>query len=236
MLTHYTNDPAALVNILNHGFAWVPNRRRLAALLIPMHDYSVREPQQFGMVSFTELRPKEARAHTTVFGHLGIVVADTWACRHNAQRVMYVENKGPFTDALCAVFKMGYDDLKARIKYPNDSGWLKSFENKTAAAAVAGSSLWANLLTIWEYLEPASSAYQREWRIVNPLPLYSLSDDMKEIIENVTPPKGWAQHVSVISVAPVDVEAIVCPSSLVHAVRSGLPSGYQGVSIIETDG
>ena len=236
MLTHYTNEPDALVNILNHGFAWVANRRHLAAQLVPMHAYSTREPQQFGMVSFTELRPEEAGAHTAVFGRLGIVVADSWARRHNAQRVMYVENKGPFTDALCAVFKMGYDDLKASIEYPDDGGWLMSFENKTAAAAVAGASLWANLLTIWEYLEPASSAYQREWRIVNPLPLYSLSEDKKETIENVTPPKGWAQHTSVISVTPADVEAIVCPSSLVRDIRSRLPSGYQDVQIIETDG
>lgn len=236
MLTHYTNEPDALINILNHGFAWVANRRHLTTLLIPMHDYTAREPQQFGMVSFTELRPEEARAHTTIFGRLGIVVTDSWAHQHNAQRVMYIENEGPFIDALRAVFKIGYDDLKARIEYPNDGGWLMSFENKATAAAVAGAHLWANLLTIWEYLEPASSAYQREWRIVNPLPLYSISEDKKETIGNVTPPKGWAQHTSVIPVAPADVEAIVCPSSLVRAIRSRLPSGYQDVSIIEIDG
>ncbi len=212
------------MNILNHGFAWFPNRRRLAELLIPMYDYTKREPQQFGMISFTELRPEEAGVHTAVFGRLGIVVSDSWARKHNAQRVIYVEGEGPFTDALGAIFKIGYKDLKARIKYPDDGGWLMSFENRAAAGAIAGASLWANLLTLWEYLEPASSAHQREWRIVNPNPLYSLSENKHEIIEKFSPPEGWAKHTVVVSVAPADVEAIVCPSSLVCALKPRLPT------------
>lgn len=234
MLTHYTTEIPTLANILTHGFAWFPNRRRLAEQLIPMHDYSKREPQQFGMISFTELRPEEAQAHTNVFGHLGIVVSDAWAHKHDAQRVIYVESKGPYFEALRMVFKIGYGDLRSRIKYPSDTGWLMSFENKAAARAIAGASLWENLLTLWEYLEPAESAYQREWRIVNPVPDYSLGENKQEVIAKVSPPWPWAKHIFLKVIEPRDVEAIVCPSSLVTALRTQLPMGYKDTFIIET--
>ena len=32
MLTHYTRSPEAVANILTHGFAWIPNRRKLTKL------------------------------------------------------------------------------------------------------------------------------------------------------------------------------------------------------------
>lgn len=76
MLTHYTKKIDGVVNILSHGFAWVANRRNLVDILIPHHDYSEREPQQFGMVSFTEATPEEARSHSDAFGQYGIIVSD----------------------------------------------------------------------------------------------------------------------------------------------------------------
>lgn len=60
MLTHYTDRIEALVGILTNGFAWVPNRRDLMPILVPEHDFSRREPQQFGMISFTDLEPDNA--------------------------------------------------------------------------------------------------------------------------------------------------------------------------------
>ena len=47
-LTHYTGHIDAVVNILNNGFAWVNNERKLIRNLVPAHDFSEREPQQFG--------------------------------------------------------------------------------------------------------------------------------------------------------------------------------------------
>jgi hypothetical protein len=67
MLTHYTGDIQTVTNILREGFAWFCNRRRLADLLIPQHDDSTREPQQFGMISFTEIEPQRAKAHCDRF-------------------------------------------------------------------------------------------------------------------------------------------------------------------------
>jgi len=176
MLTHYTCTAEAIANILTNGFAWFPNRRKLVELLIPWHDFSQREPQQFGMVSFTENQPSHAKEHCQEFGYFGIVVTENWAIQKRAQRVIYVDATGPATEAWKNLFASGYKDLQSRIMYPDDGAWLMAYENKAAAGAIAGSALWANLLQLWEYMEPASVARQREWRIVNPEPFYSLSE------------------------------------------------------------
>jgi len=49
-LTHYTRTIEAVANILTHGFAWVPNKRKLIQNFVPHHNFSGREPQQFGMI------------------------------------------------------------------------------------------------------------------------------------------------------------------------------------------
>jgi hypothetical protein len=232
VLTHYTSSAAAVVNILAHGFAWIPNRRKLAELLIPQHKYSRREPQQFGMVSFTELEVPAARAHRHNFGHYGIVVSSDWALRHGAQRVIYVDDEGPITAALRILFEIGYSDVSPRIEYPDDAMWLMAYENKNA---VPGSRLWAHLLQLWEYLEPASSATQREWRIVNPQPMYSLSENKSEAIAHVSPPQNWAKFTNVLPFQRSDVMYLIAQKLEVESLRCKLPRGYENIPIIETD-
>jgi hypothetical protein len=164
------------------------------------------------------------------------VVSERWAVQNRAQRVIYVENQGPVTDSLRELFAVGFADVTHRIKYPDDAGWLMAYENKHVASAVAGSTLWACLLQLWEFLEPASSAQQREWRIVNPLPLYSLSEDRTEAIAQVSPPLGWAQHTNVLPVPRSAVTALVCqPSDLVH-LRDTLPENYREIAVIQAGG
>ena len=69
-LTHYTSSIEAICNILLNGFAYVPNKRQLISDLIPSHDFSKGEPQQFGMISFTELSPDRTKEHREKFGEL----------------------------------------------------------------------------------------------------------------------------------------------------------------------
>lgn len=132
MLTHYTKRIDGVANILSHGFAWVANRRNVAEFLIPHHDYSNREPQQFGMISFIDMGPEEARSHLGAFGRYGIAVSDEWARHQNARRVVSVDSDGPVTEALQAIFEIGYRDCEARIRFPEDAGWTMAFENKVA--------------------------------------------------------------------------------------------------------
>ena len=234
MLTHYTRSTTAVANILTHGFAWIPNRRRLTDLLIPQHDYSEREPQQFGMISFTELAPNQSERHCETFGHFGLTVTEDWAKRHHAQRVIYLDEDGPVTAALCAVFDIGYIDLTQRIQYPDDKGWLMAYENKVMASSIAGATLWANILQLWEYLEPSSCSDQREWRVVNEQPLYSLSQDRAEAIRQVSPPKNWAKHMSVIRIDPSDLTSLACRHADRQILLECLPSEFKHLPLVTT--
>lgn len=236
MLTHYTRTAEAVVNVLTHGFAWIPNRRHLTKLLIPQREFSKREPQQFGMISFTELDPFLADSHRKQFGTFGIVVSEKWAAEQAAQRVLYVDDQGPITEVLQVLFAFGYDDVTRRIEYPGDGGWLMAYENKHAASAIAGSTLWAHLLQLWEYLEPASSSQQREWRIVNPQPLYSLSENKAEAIAHVSPPQNWAKFTNVLPISRSDVVALVCDANEIGHLKAKLPQAYDDVRIIQTGG
>lgn len=236
MLTHYTHTIQAVVNILSHGFAWFPNTRKLAEALLPQRDWPTREPQQFGMISFTELLPQQASTHREKYGSFGIVVKYGWAEQNQAQRVIYIPERGPLFVAIRKLFEIGYQDLQARIEYPDDGAWRMSFENKNMASAVAGAALWAELLTVWEYLEPEASSPEREWRIVNSLPDYSLVGSKSEIIAAVSPPMNWAIYLRVVAAKLEDVEAFVCPSSLVLALHESVPAGFRHVPIIECEG
>lgn len=237
MLTHFTKKIEGVANILSHGFAWVANRRNLVQVLIPHHDYSQREPQQFGMISFTEIPPEEACSHSGAFGRYGIVVSDDWARRQKAQRVIYVDSDGPVTECLRAIFAIGYRDCETRIRFPDDAGWTMAFENKAVASAVAGAALWANLLQLYEYMESSQFSQEREWRITHPDPYYSLADRRTEqVIGDVSPPKGWAIFLNVVKVTPGDIEAFICPSSECHAFQRALPSTYANVPLTCTEG
>ncbi len=236
MLTHYTDRIEALVGILTNGFAWVPNRRNLMHFLVPEHDFSRREPQQFGMISFTELEPEHASAHTLDFGPFGVVVSEEWAHAKRAERVIYVQNEGPAFEAWRSLFAAGYRDLKSRIEYPDDAGWLMSFENKAMAEAVAGSTLWAALLQFYEYMESADFSGEREWRIVHPDPYDSLSQSKDEVIRQVSPPQKWAQFLNVLPVSRRDVEGFVCPRSELDRFQDSLPDGYQDLAVCKTAG
>ena len=136
MLTHYTRSPEAVANILNYGFAWMPNRRKLATLLISQHDFSRREPQQFGMVSFTELEPAHARTHCEIFGYYDGDVGCRGDPTRSAASDLYSMITGPVTAALQELFKIGYIDVTRRIEYADDAGWLMAYENKNAAGAI----------------------------------------------------------------------------------------------------
>lgn len=236
MLTHYTRSAEAVGNILTHGFGWMPRRRRLAHVLCPEHDFSRREPQQFGMVCFTDLVPPHTDAHCAMFGQFGIVVSEAWATQQGAQRVIYIDETGPIADALKVLFAIGYADVAHRIKYPNDGGWRMAFENKNAASAIAGSKIWAHLLQLWEYLEPANSAPQREWRIVNQEPFYGLSEDTAEAISQISPPLDWAKDMNVLPCPRSAVQAVICRSSDRQKLQALLPPSYSDISIVETPG
>lgn len=185
------------------------------------------------MISFTSLTPKEAEKHRNVFGNYGITVSETWAHSHKAQKVMYIDKTGPVIEALATIFQIGHEDLKARIRFPDDAALQMAYTYKGMASAGVGASLWANLLQLYEYLEPTENAYQQEWRIVHPTGYRSSYTDSKDkILKSVSPPRGWAQILAVLRVESKDVLGFVCPADDEQRLRSILPKEFSGKRIV----
>jgi hypothetical protein len=229
-LTHYTSSLTAIENILANGFAWVPNERKLIQQFVPEHDFSRREPQKFGMISFTDSEPPAPLAHRNRFGQFGVVVAREWAQSQMAQRVLYVPAEGPVAETLRWLFTCGYEQLKAVMRYPGDAAAEMAFTNK-AMAEVEGALLWSKLLTLYEYLEPEKNACQSEWRIVQPLPLYGYPSSTEEIIRAVSPPQNWAKFTKVLRAPDDAIIGFVCPSREEESFMKVLPAHFASRAI-----
>ena len=233
MLTHYTDSVASLVGILTKGFVYRAARRHLIESLVRKHSYRLREPQQFGMVSFTELSHEEARVQFARSLPFGISVGYGWASEHRAERVVYIGDDGPAHDAWRTLFQAGYEDLTARIKYPEDGFWLRAYENKVIAGSVVGAGVWSALLQLYEYMEAAAYSGEREWRIVNPIPNYSIPEPKEAAIENLLSPGFWVQHLNVVKILPQEVKCLVCPSEHYVELIESLPDDCANIPVVK---
>jgi hypothetical protein len=230
-LTHYTVSIDTIIKILSNGFAWVPNGRDLITYFIPFHDFSFREPQQFGMVSLTELPPENSTLVRRDFGNYGIMISVEWALSQNAQRVLYIDHQGLVFDSFKKLFQYAYGDLICSSQLRTGEVSSMIFTNR-AMANITRSFLYGNLLKLYEYMEPSIHSYQQEWRITNPEPLYGFKETKKEIIENVSPPKGWAKIVNLVQIESRDVIGFVCPKSETQLLRNSLPDLYKDKIIV----
>ena len=229
-LTHYTNSVSAVTNILETGFAWMRNDRILIETLLPEETFLEREPQSFGQICFTENNYEFDRAGTKNFGAYGITVSKNWAHKHGAQPVIYISNEGPVSDTFQKLFQQFYQKAKVEELYPDDTARQQWMVNK-AMANVVGQPIYALLLSLYEYMEPAVHSKEREWRIVNPSPDYGISKDSKEALKNVTPPRGWAKIIHVLPIESADIEAIHCPKQQCEKLRESIPAKYEQVAI-----
>lgn len=229
-LTHFTGAAANVGNILEHGFAWIRNDREVIRYLLPGVDFSKREPQSFGQICFTENRRKINRDHTKFFGSFGIEVKWEWARRNNVQPVIYIPEEGPLLEAFKFLFGQTHRMAKAEEKYPDDKA-RQMWETSAAMAGVEGAPLYENLLRLYEYMEPARYSSEREWRIANPDPNYSISEDLDKTLASVTPPQAWAQHLNVVKVGPEDIVNISCEKRALSDLLAKIPSGFKDVSV-----
>jgi len=229
-LYHYTNSIDALVNILSYGFAWMRNDRVVIETLLPGVDFSDREPESFGQVCFSENSFMSERDKTKFFGSFGLQVSEHWARKHKAQPALYIEDKGPVVDCFRFLFKQFHSKAKAEERYPNDAA-SQQWEVSHAMASVVGQPLYAQLLGIYRFMEPARHFSEREWRIVNPEPDWSISNNTGKAIENVSPPEGWARLLHVIAVKPIDIIAIHCEQVNYETLKAALPEDFKDVQI-----
>ena len=86
-------------------------------------------------------------------------------------------------------------------------------------------------LELYQYMEPASHSVQREWRIVNPDPDWSISKSKEEAVKNVSPPKGWATVTSVVPIEPEDIVALICQKQDVNNLSLSLHQKFREVPI-----
>ena len=111
-----------------------------------------------------------------------------------------------------------------------------AFENKVVASEVASATLWANLLQFYEYMESSKFSSEREWRIVNPDPHYSLAGQRTEqTIQQASPPQGWATVMNTVRVKPADIKAFVCPYVELNAFRNALPPEFTDIQVVSTE-
>lgn len=233
MLTHYTKSIESVVSILRYGFLWVASRRKLIRALVPGGGFESHEPHQHGIVSFTELAPPSTEKHRRLFGKFGIVVSEQWMKRWNAAPVLYLDDNGPVFSAFARIFRLGHRDLLDRIGDSTDQFRLKA-RVLAGLAGFHGAKLWGELCILHAHMEHARYADQREWRIVNPIPIQDISARSTEAVARTIPPQGWqlVDGLYRVVVKQQDIQCLICPSGWEHQLREGLPDGFEAVEII----
>jgi hypothetical protein len=224
-LVHYTKTPQVVSAILRAGFLLVPNRRDLIQRLIRTREFISREPQQFGMVSFTELRVEDATGHRETFGEYGIVMSWEWVIEHAAQRVMYI-GEGSVLQTFSWLFEFATQELERNSgdKAPQFAGFSK-------VAAGAYSQLYMHLLTLYEFMEPERNSSQVEWRIVNTLPhSVDLSDREAMMRKLIAEASTW--NTGTVKVEAEDIVMIVAPLKHIEELRGQIPASFRGVPIV----
>jgi hypothetical protein len=227
-LTHYTSSAEVVASILAHGFLLVPSKRYLINAFLGEDLFDDREPQEFGMVSFTQMRIDDAAAHRGKFGAFGIVMSWDWALQNDAQRVMYVDAEGLIAPELAWLFRFARQEFE---RASGGSADARALDNK-AAASFAKSTLWSRLLTLYEYMEPERNSSQVEWRIVNRLPQYHSGTTRAEVVSEIlSAVKIWKNFGSV-PITPNDVHAFICPRGEAPKLRALLPPQFSGIPIL----
>lgn len=225
-LIHYTKSVDTVKSILQYGFLLIPNKRFLIKRFLGSEYFAEREPQEFGMVSFTELETEEAQYHREQFGDFGIAVTWDWAIRNGAQRVIYIGD-GQISETFEWLFKLAKQEIDLRVENPKQQKII--LENK-AVAGMFRAQIYAKLLTLYEYMEPERNSSQIEWRIVNKLPSYYSHLNKTELVREIL---SIAKNCKDCS-APItsnDIVMLVCPTDKICELRQSLPSEFYDIPI-----
>ena len=228
LLTHWTDMPEKVAKILRHGFQMPTHNRKVMKKLRP--DLKLRkEPQAFGMVSFTDLPLAQSGQHISKYGRFGIVMSPPWSSRHGARKVRYVSEKDPDFADQQRWAEAAADEVDKCIPYPDDAGWQLAHKNINAAAWL-GAPTQVHFLHELQFMQGADYSWESEWRIVQSQPLTfirSKEDEKKrrdEILADFQ--NGWGRPGNAIrisvDVAPEDVFQIWCPVSELQQLQETL--------------
>ena len=228
---HYTWTLEIVGSILELGFLLVPNPRELIKALLRDPDFGEREPQDHGMVCFTELPIWRARRQTAGFGRYGVAVTWEWAKRHGARRVTYVPDHGPEFRMWSERFCAARSDLARRAAARPD-GWWDLAVYSSHPAAVLGATAWSAVLQEYEYMQTDRHAAEAEWRVVQSLPFsFSTSEHKDQIEEALSMARMW--RFTAVKLTPADVRFLVAPRGEAAALRDAVPRSFGSTPIRE---
>ena len=218
-LIHFTSKDG-LCGILENGFALLPCDRALLDDLFGRNRPFEGDPQNFGMVCFSEAL-LEKSAPVRKKGNYGIAVKFDWAEENGIRKVQYISRLKAFR--LQRRFRKAVETLKSRIGYPEDEGLKLAFKNKEFAAFM-GAPEYTEILDEYEYFQTSRDKAQREWRITQKLPFYNLQPGQ------VPSGKRWGR-LYFRKIEPQDIKFLVCPTGHEAATRNFIPNRYRCLEI-----
>lgn len=117
------------------------------------------------------------------------------------------------------------EHLSGQIESPDDEGLKLAYRNKEFAAFM-GAPGYSAALEEYEFMQTVCDKSQREWRITQHLPFYSLQP------KQVPNPKGWG-HLYFKKFDVSDVEFLICPSGKAKVILGKIPKGFRSVRLVE---
>lgn len=233
-LTHYTKTVDAIVNILQWGFGWSQLPRGVSGLLpadlvLPA---PWEEPEQFGMVSFTEAKAPASSTHRRDFGGLGIVVRRAWVASLGGRPVEYVEQGSERFEELQRMADSSIREMRSHPTYPELGFGTLGEISAAIASGNLGGQAWARFLRTFAFIGPAKNAWQREWRIAKTVMEGGIPHDRAERLANISPPRGWGQFLHVQKVPAEDVLGFVAPALKAHELRASLSEEFRGRPVV----
>lgn len=202
---HYTSSLEGLLGILKHGFIINPCQRKTLSQFTDRSEFSVREPQYFGMVCLHGFKVVPSLRYWDKYGPFGIEMSPEWVAENGFRRVHYVKKNGRNHRRIKAFFDEAIEELDEIVnsQYPEDGFRQMAYTNK-AVAGLLGASKWVNFLNFYETMEPYENSYEREWRFSRPDPLYN-DDPIPQVVDNLNNDRGWSRHIYPLKFSVSDV-------------------------------
>jgi hypothetical protein len=217
-LTHFTSMEGFL-GILRSGFAFLPCSRELLDDLFGTRRSFVGDPQNYGMVCFTDASIEKASA-VRKKGNYCIAMHERWAAEKGARKVEYI---GPFrTFCFRQSVRAALKEIQRTIKSPDDEGLKLAFRNKQFAELL-GATQYAQVLDRYEFCQTWRDRKQREWRISQKLPFY---DRPERALPSTD---GWSGLLQYLSFGTKDVVFLGCPEDEERRLRPLLPKEFSDV-------
>jgi hypothetical protein len=192
VLTHYTSSADAVASILRLGFFFSFRPTGTFELLYRAAGVDALEPDDKGMVCFTELSVQDAAEHRSNFGSFGIALSKYWLVGQGARQVVYIKEDSLYFQAFVDRIRdhapreaFGY-----RVNDQEAPMFVKMLRQRSLASKAASSILgmdpvYLELLDDLLWVQVTSDQNQAEWRIRNPSSFGGIQDAIRAGIQSL---------------------------------------------------